>query len=257
MLGGPVVSKGVIAFVIILAILGVGAYYISKGGFGIQHPVTIKTVSTIPANTTVHATTFSTTILTTSLPPVNFTSCIAKTQNANINNGDFSSGNYSGWNVSGAAWGTKPLNITFANNNEEHYGSKWANYKGTFFATTYQVGTYIGSGNLTSHPFVATEPYINFRIVSSQQQQLYVQIFGNNKLFTTVHYDTFNTSLSGNYLSNFFNVSIGIAPILCQNVTINVVSGVANPPRYDYIAVGDFYMSKRPMQDPGVGVTTS
>ena len=182
-------------------------------------------------------------------------------QNVPIANGNFSTGTYAGWNVTNFGFGSTPLNITYANSNSKncYYGSPWSNYSGIFFATSYECGLERSVGNLTSNTFTATEPYLNFRIVSPASSLLYVQLLHNGKPFVTVHYDTLNASGGTNPESNFEKASIPLVSLICQNVSIRVFSGVVGTisTENQFIAAGDFQLSNKSVQTPGIVVNTT
>jgi len=267
------VNKGVIAYFIGLIFIVVAALALSGylGGGGTARTTTVTTsvlqnstnrTTTIPANSTI----LSTTTPTTS---VYFSQCQSKNATEGIPNGDFATGSYYGWNVSGPGFGNAPLNLTHANEVGGYYGAPWSGYAGAYFATTYSGGLSLQEGNLTSLPFEVTEPYLNFRIVSPADSQVYVEILrGRNA--SKYWYDTYNASsntynnATGQYTTSksteFQNVSIPLlnTAFLCQNVSIRVVADAVGPSEMlNYIAVGDFYLSKTPKYAPGTLVNES
>ncbi len=185
----------------------------------------------------------------------NSTGCLSPNPVQAIFNGNFSTGNFIGWNVTGTGFGNAPVNITQANANGDYYGYPWNGYNGTFFATTHEPGSSIAQGNLTTEPFKVTEPYINFQIVSPQDNNLYVEVLEYGKPFIVSHYYTYpavaNASLAP---STFVNASIPVASLICQNVTLRIVAGVVNQKvnGVKFIAVGDFYMDKVAVQAQGI-----
>ena len=202
-----------------------------------------------------------TTTIQNSTPPYNYTNtttgCISSSPAEAILNGNFYAGNFTDWNVTGLGFGGAPVNIIEANANGDYYGAPWSGYTGIYFATTHQPGTNVDTGNLTSRPFRVTEPYINFQIVSPQDNDLYVEILEGNRPLIISHYYTYPAVVNATAAqSTFVNASIPVASLICQNVSIRVVSGVVGQRinNYKFIAVGGFYMSKTPVQTPGVAV---
>ncbi len=195
---------------------------------------------------------------TTVLAPV-LGSCIQRTPSIPLYNGNFSSGTYDGWNVSGNGFGATPFNISYANARGYYYAAPWGNYSGNFVATTYRVGTLVSPGNITSRQFQVTEPYLNFKLISPQDNYLYVEILENGKPFMRNHYNTFAAPGNLNPQTNFINVSISVAPLMCQNATVRIVAGVVSThtTKYEYIAAGDFYLSNTPHNTPGILVNTT
>jgi len=186
-------------------------------------------------------------INTTTTPPKSVT------YNNIIYNGNFGNGEYTGWSTTGNGFGTSPLNITYENSVMCYYGQQWANYNGTFFATTYNCGTSVAPGNLTSSQFLVNpaKPFLNFRLISPQDNFLYVEILSANYTpLVIAHYNTYNLSRSLNASSTFANVTIPLTQYVNQVMRIRVVAITENTD--NYIAVGDFYLSNRPVQDPGL-----
>ncbi|MDE1851444.1 MAG: hypothetical protein KGH69_02010 [Candidatus Micrarchaeota archaeon] len=242
----------VLVIVVIFGLYGVGG--LKKGGNS-----TITTTAAGQGNiTTTLGPNQTSTTSTTTVPYTNYTSCLSSNSTESIANGDFSSGTYANWNASGPGFGSAPFNLTDANANGNYYNHTWENYDGTFFATSFQGGSSLQAGNLTSDSFIATEPYLNFRIISSQSALLYVEVLSEGNVVASAHYNTFNTSLSKYYLSTFQNASIPLVGVLCKPVQVRVVAGVTNAgagsSTYQYIAIGDFKMSKSPAQARGIVV---
>ncbi|MFI5412781.1 MAG: hypothetical protein ACHQX1_02725, partial [Candidatus Micrarchaeales archaeon] len=183
----------------------------------------------------------------TTSPPV------AITYNNIIYNGDFSNGEYTGWTVTNPGFGTVPFNITYANSNMCYYGQPWANYNGTFFATTYNCGISVAPGNITSSLFLVNpaKPFLDFMVISPQDNFLYVELLNtNNTPVLVAHFNTFNSSRV-NASSTFVNVTIPLTQYVNRVLRIRVV---AVSEASDYIAVGNFYLSSRPIQDNNVEV---
>ncbi|MEM0149682.1 MAG: hypothetical protein QXW10_02180 [Candidatus Micrarchaeaceae archaeon] len=171
---------------------------------------------------------------------------------SNVYNGAFANGKYLGWNVTGKGFGTAPFNITASIASMCYLGKPWSNYNGTFFATTYNCGLSNAQGNLTSSPFIVnmSDPFLNFRIISQADNQLYVEILENNTPMIITHYNTFNISSGGNASSTFQNASIPMASLIGKVVRIRVVAQTTHLQRY--IAVGDFSMAPKPISTPGI-----
>ncbi len=247
-------KTAVIGIVIIVVIIAGGLYYLYGGG--VIKNITQTTTANIvkSSNTTNNKTSvvLTSTVVTTT-QQVNTTQnttladCISNAATVQVPEGSFNGGTYAGWNLTGNGFGNVPANITAYNNKSEYYNSPWAGYNGQFFATTYQGGFVISPGNLTSSTFQVTEPYLNFQIISPQNNQLYVEILSNGIPVIRKGFDTYGTS--GAPSSTFENETIPLTTLLCKNINIRVVSGVTYTPatKYDIIAVGDFYLSKTPV----------
>ncbi len=182
---------------------------------------------------------------TTTVPP--------PTVHNTVYNGDFSSGQYTGWSRSDAGWGDAPLNVTFADKKGCYLNRTWSNYNGIFFATTYTCGTSVAPGNLTSSQFYvnASSPFLNFKIISPYNSGMYVEILQGGAPKIIVHYNTFNMSFSIYASSTFSNASISLSTLVNKVVQIKVVSNLVNQPQ-NFIAVGDFALSDRPVQQQGI-----
>lgn len=171
-----------------------------------------------------------------------------------IFNGNFGNGKYLGWNVTGAGFGSAPFNIISQNSKMCYQGNPWSNYNGTYFATTYSCGSSVAPGNLTSALFIVDpgRPFLNLRLISPQDNGLYIELLRNNVPVTTASFNTYNLSLTANGTSTFQNVSIPLTLYINQQLRIRVVSNALH--RGDYVAVGDFAIAKRPNQQKGVGI---
>jgi hypothetical protein len=181
---------------------------------------------------------------------------LSKQATSSIPNGDFSDGTYNGWNLTGPGFGSAPFNLTFANSNMIYYGSPWSGYDGMFFATTYHGGQLLQEGNITSLAFNVNELYLNFKIISSQSDLLYVEILQNGKPRIITHYNTFEVPGVTDPQSVFMNASVPLGELLCQNVNVRVSARITGNPinKLSYIAVGDFYLSRVPISTPGIVV---
>lgn len=244
-------QKSIIAYIAVFVVLILFVYFT----YGVSHAPTSTT--TIIQTSTIQQQNVTTTILanittTTTIPQG---SCLSSNPTAAISNGDFGLGNYSNWAQTGGGFGSGPQNITHSNsaNVMAYYNHTWTNYLGNFFASTFTGGLGVQPGNLTSDPFIVTEPYLNFRIISSQHQLLYVEILQGNQTMIATHY---NTYVPGNPYptSLFLNASLPMSSLLCQNVSIRIVSGVVGTisTSRTYIAIGDFVLSKTPVVNPGI-----
>jgi hypothetical protein len=255
-------QKGIVAYFVILILMVVAALYLS-GSFGGGGQNTIITTSigasTIPSTTTINESSTTTSVTTTSIL---ISPCQSKNATEPIPNGNFASGTYADWTSSPAVagenpgFGDAPFNITFANQHNGFYNSPWTNYYGTYFATTYHYGLLINRGDLTSNTFKVTELYLNFKIISPQSDQLYLEILENGVPKIVTHYNTFSAQGTNASLSTFVDASIPMATLLCKNVSIKIHSGVVGTTtnKYSYIAVGDFYQSRVPISTPGIVV---
>ncbi len=258
-------NRAIIAIVVVV-VVAVGIVYFLNP-FASHQPAPIITGHTGSTNTSSNSTVtknVTQTNATNSTGTGNYTykSCLSSFSTAAIYNGNFSLGTYAGWNATGDAWSDAPTNIVYANANEGYYSSPWSGYNGTYFASSYHGGTSIGVGNLTSNPFLVIEPYLNFKIVSPQDNLLYVEITyenstGGNQTYAVAHYNTFAVTNNTSPQSTFENASVLVLPLLCKYARIKVVDGSLTTKAnvYDYIAAGDFMMSKTQVQAPGAGVS--
>jgi hypothetical protein len=163
-------------------------------------------------------------------------------------NGGFSNGKYTGWTVNGPGFGTAPLNITYSEtaNVNCYLSAPWSNYNGTYFATTFNCGLTNAPGNITSSLFYATQPFLNFQVISPADRSLYLEVLYNQTPYITAWYNTYNISASGNSPSTFQNASIPLINVLNKPIQIKVVAGTLATQRF--IAVGNFRVSNKPSQ---------
>ncbi|MDE1850918.1 MAG: hypothetical protein KGH54_03960 [Candidatus Micrarchaeota archaeon] len=242
-------QKSILVFVVLLAAIIIFTYL---SYYGRTSP---QTTTTIPQNTASTTTIIAVNTTSTSTTTIPQGSCLSTESRVPIFNGNFSTGTYIGWNQTGGGFGSVPFNLTYANkpNVSAYYNHTWTGYDGTFFASTYHGGIGIQPGNLTSLQFKVVEPYLNFKIISPAQEQIYVQILQNGTPVVVTHY---NTNIPGNPYptSLFLNASIPLSLSLCQNVSIKVVAQVVGgfTNSRNYIAIGDFYQSKNPISTPGI-----
>ncbi|MGC8669761.1 MAG: hypothetical protein ACP5TL_01245 [Candidatus Micrarchaeia archaeon] len=188
-------------------------------------------------------------INTTTVPP-------RKAYN-NVFNGAFSDGKYTGWNVTGKGFGILPFNMSYANQNNCYLGRPWSNYNGNYFATTYTCGLSVSPGNITSSTFIvnASNPFLNFKIISPINNQLYVEILNGNTPLITAHYNTFNITAGGYSMSTFQNATIPLTSFVGDIVRIRVVAQVVGTQKF--IAVGDFSLAPKPIMNPAILVNMS
>ena len=250
-------SKAIIIYVALLAVVFVLAFVV----FSPPGSKTSTTPSTAYQPTTAISNTTSNSSQTT-IPQINnYSSCISPSNNAIIFNGNFSTGTYAGWTSAGLGFGTVPTNLTAANAAHSYYSVPWTGAGTNFFATNFKGGLQVVGGNLTSAPFLITEPYLNFKIISPQSGQLYVQILHNGSPTITTHFNTFTaTQQGGNSTSTFVNASINLLPLICQHAQIRVVAGtflVTGGANLNYMAITGFYMSKKPVATRGVIINQS
>ncbi len=176
-----------------------------------------------------------------------------------VYNGNFSNGQYTGWNASGAGFGTKPFNITYANNAivKCYLSSPWNSSPGQYVASTYRCGTQTAPGNLTSSEFIANKPFLNFKIVSNQHGNIYVEILRNGSPAIVAAYNTFNLSLPNSTIkgknvttSIFRNATIPLTTVAGKIVRIRLVSSSVGT-QY-FMLAGGFRLSDTPNQQRGI-----
>ena len=248
--------KGAIAYLVI-GIFLIVIFLLWYLHIGYNERIATTTIASTKSTTSSLTTTIvnkNLTSTTTTIPPIG--SCLSPNKTLALENGNFSTGTYEGWNLTGYGFGSAPLNITWADNNACYYNTTWRGYNGSFFAATYHCGLVLQAGNLTSKPFKVVLPYLNFKIISPYNAQLYVEIIKDGKPVIITHYNTYNAPGNLYPTSQFENASIPIAMFMCQNVSVRIVANVVGTVvnRLDYIAVGDFYQSAVPIQTPGIVV---
>lgn len=250
-------SKAIMIYVALLAVMLLLAFVVLPGpsSKSTTAPSTVAQPTTVVSNATSNSS-------QTTIPQINnYSSCISPSNNASIFNGNFSTGTYAGWTSEGLGFGTVPTNLTYANSQHSYYSIPWTGAEANFFATNFKGGLQVVGGNLTSESFLITEPYLNFKIISPQSSQLYVQILHNGAPTITTYFNTFTaTQQGGNSTSTFVNASINLLPLICQHAQIKVVAGTAlvtGGANLNYMAVTGFYMSKKPVSTRGVIINQS
>ena len=173
-----------------------------------------------------------------------------------VYNGDFVTGDFTGWNMTGNGFADGPMNITKANAERCYIGAPWTGYNGTFFATTFNCGLSNAPGNLTSSPFIVDEPFLDFRLVSPQDDSLYVEILLNGTPVIVAHYNTYNATAFGATSSyTFRNATIPMISVAGKVVQVRIVADTLK--QHNYIAIGDFSLQPQPSSTPGVAVNYS
>ncbi len=250
-------SKAIMIYVALLAVVLLLAFVVLPGpsSKSTTAPSTVAQPTTAVSNATSNSS-------QTTIPQINnYSSCISPSNNASIFNGNFSTGTYAGWTSEGLGFGTVPTNLTYANSQHSYYSVPWTGAGASFFATNFKGGLQVVGGNLTSESFLITEPYLNFKIISPQSSQLYIQILHNGAPTITTYFNTFTaTQQGGNSTSTFVNASINLLPLICQHAQIKVVAGTAlvtGGANLNYMAVTGFYMSKKPISTRGVIINQS
>jgi hypothetical protein len=186
-----------------------------------------------------------------------------------IYNSNFSNGEYTGWKASTDSFGQEPFNITYADNKTCYLGTKWSNYVGDFFATNFDCGLATQPGNLTSSYFRVDPrtPYLNFKIISPQDDQIYIEILAQEQHYQNqsagfnmtpvivAHFNTYNITANPNAPSTFMNATIPLTQYANKVVEVRIVA--LSLKRFAYIAIGDFNMSGTPNMQDGIGYNIS
>ncbi len=242
--------KGILVYLAIFVILAIIAFSFYQSYSAPKTTTTsLATASSTATTTVTQSGTVTVLPLNLSTTTVRYSSCISTNATEPIPNGNFSTGAFAPWNATGTGFSTAPFNLTYANANYEYYSANWSGYNGMFAATTYTKGLSVAPGNLTSGTFTVTEPYLNFKIISSQSSLLYVQVLSGGAPTITTHYNTYVSPAGiANPASTFVNASIPVASLLCRKVSIKVVAGItgSSASGKNYIAVTGFYMGSEP-----------
>ena len=214
--------------------------------FSVSNQIYAITLTTGPASNALTSCTLARAKLNTTLipPPSIYT---------NVYNGNFMNGEYTGWTLAGKGFGTAPLNITKANENTTSHcyvGQPWVGYVGSYITTTYNCGLSNAPGNITSSLFYASQPFLNFKIISPQDNFLYVEILYNGTPYITAHYNTYNITQTANASTTFRNASIPLVTVINKPIQVRVVADTLN--EQTYIAAGDFALGAKPIQDQGI-----
>ncbi len=205
----------------------------------------------------------------TTIAKMNLSTSIPPTIYSYIYNANFTTGLYTGWQDSTNAFGPAPLNISYADSKQCYLGTPWSNYPGGFFATTYNCGLSVSDGNLTSSYFMVNpnEPYLNFKIISPQDNNLYIEIlqanyksykYGNSTVYVffnstpsiIAHFNTYNITANPNAQSHFMNATIPLTTLANKAVAIRIVAQTLN--QQSFIAAGEFNLGSLPTEQAGV-----
>jgi len=170
-----------------------------------------------------------------------------------IPNGNFSTGTYEDWNTTGTGFGNAPFNLSLANKEDDYYGVKWNNYGNTnFVASTFRGGLAESSGNLTSAPFLVNDSFLNFKIISPYDNELYIELLENRTPVVIAHFNTYNASGNVNGQSTFENASLPISEFMCHTLRIRIVAGYVGTSTTQYIMATGFYLSNKERTTPGI-----
>jgi hypothetical protein len=168
-----------------------------------------------------------------------------------IVNGNFSTGTYDGWITTGKAFGSGPLNLSWANEKSCYPQTNvWNGYNGTYFATTYNCTNHISAvGNLTSNQFVVTKPFLNFQVISAGPRT-YVEIIYKDSPYIKAYFSTYALSGSGSGAFMLRNATIPLTTVFGNSVQIRVVANESKS--NEYIVIGNFKLSDTPNQQQGI-----
>lgn len=253
-------QRGIVVYLILFVVIAIVAAYFYVSG-GSKSPVSSTTtagngtVTTAGSTTTVQGGTSNSTTTTSTTSTVFISGCVSRNATVAIANGNFATGTWADWNVTGPGFGLAPQNKTKLIKEGAYYGNTtnpWGNYNGTFFASNFKVGVGLQAGNLTSNAFNVSQLYLNFKLISSQNALLYVQILRNGTPVITTHYNTYVSPPGAqDPQSTFVNASIPLGTLLCQKVSIRLVAGVTglSSQGNGYLAAGDFYLSRSPAKN--------
>jgi len=170
-----------------------------------------------------------------------------------IPNGNFSTGTYEYWNTTGTGFGNAPFNLTSANKEGDYYGKPWSEYENTnFTGGTFRGGFAIAPGNLTSSPFLVNDSYLNFKLISPYNYQIYIELLENQTPVLTAYFNTYNASGNINAQTTFINASLPVYEFMCHKLRIRIVSGYVGTSITQYIMATDFYLKNEERTTPGI-----
>lgn len=245
--------------VVVIIIIAAGAYFVlSNHGTSTSATTTVYSNTTTPTTVVASTTTGTSTTGTTSASTTPTTTVATTTISSSpsyVPNGNFSTGTYANWTVNGTGFGKTPLNVKTANADLCYIGGPWTNYNGTYFATTFTCGTQVTTGNLTSGYFTASEPYLNFRIISQASSGLYVEILYNGVPKVISHYNTYNSSNGADGSYTFYNASMPLTSVQGDAVQVRVVAATLQS--QSFIAIGDFVIAQNANQAKGILLNTT
>ena len=231
------------------------AFYLNVST-GKQSKATAPQATTLPNATTI-ATTTMLSSTTTILQNQTFT-CESENSTLPIGGGNFSTGTFYGWEVSGTGFGNAPLNLSTANNDGHYYTDKWSNSNYPFAATTFSNNKPMAPGSI-SFSYIPTLPYLNFQIFSPASKELYIKVVPSRGHSSVYYYNTLN--VTGNTTDEFEYASINMSALMCQKVTVEIVSnisptvassGIVLSNQNLFIAVTGFYQSASGYQTSGI-----